>query len=423
MSIREARRQAAHKALLDIFSSVTGLPIGLFEISNEKPLLTISDGSLRHYEGHCQLIQQFPGGAALCEQDQCMRADAVITTQQPELSLCYAGLYNQAIPINIRGEIRGVLIYGEMLIEGEQYLQNSLNQHETAVQTLQLTPADAVQLREKLLAAKRVTPERLEEYKTILPKIEQWFDTLIQEEDRQKRNLDQVTHDMQTRLQAVIAYAENLVHELPELSIQHARDMAQDLFLSALALDTLIQNLGQYLEDYRFQKRSLAGLVSEAKAVYQAEAARRGIEIRVRLEDVHQHPLEISRPHLQHALNNLIHNAVKYSFRSGPGRQRFVQIKGEPLEEYYALEIQNYGVGILPDEIIAGKIFEDGYQGKLTEGEYRTGSGKGLSFVKRVIAAHHGEIEVESQMAGDEDDPEGQPHLTRFTIYLPFIQP
>ena len=33
---------------------------------------------------------------------------------------------------------------------------------------------------------------------------------------------------------------------------------------------------------------------------------------------------------MQHALNNLVHNAVKYSFRSGYGRQRFVKIDGYP---------------------------------------------------------------------------------------------
>ena len=96
---------------------------------------------------------------------------------------------------------------------------------------------------------------------------------------------------------------------------------------------------------------------------------------------------------------------------------------GQPLEKEYALEIKNYGVGIQPDEIIERKIFSDGYQGRLTQGEYRTGSGKGLNFVKNVIDEHHGSIEVESRMMADENDPEGRPHLTRFTIYLPYVQP
>jgi len=154
--------------------------------------------------------------------------------------------------------------------------------------------------------------------------------------------------------------------------------------------------------------------------VYEAEAARRGIEIRVHLKEPRDHPLDISRNHMQHALNNLVHNAVKYSFRSGYGRERFVKIEGYPQKGRYTLEIKNYGVGILPEEISSGAIFQDGYQGQLTKGEYRTGSGKGLSFAHQVLKNHHGSIEVESRLLSDKQDPEGEPHLTRFTIHIPY---
>jgi signal transduction histidine kinase len=188
-------------------------------------------------------------------------------------------------------------------------------------------------------------------------------------------------------------------------------------------LDTLVQNLGQYLEDYDFRVRSIGPLIYEAKRVYQAEAARRGIDIRISLKEPKEHPVEISRSHMQHALNNLVHNAVKYSFRSGYGRQRFVKIEGFPKKGNYVIEIKNYGVGILQEEIESGAIFRDGYQGKLTHGEYRTGSGKGLSFAQQVIQQHHGSVEVESRLLSDKIEPEGEPHLTRFTIQLPYTQP
>ena len=157
--------------------------------------------------------------------------------------------------------------------------------------------------------------------------------------------------------------------------------------------------------------------------MYEAEAGRRGIEIRIYLKEAKEHPLEISRNHMQHALNNLVHNAVKYSFRSGVGRQRFIKIDGYPQKKHYTIEIKNYGVGILPEEIESGAIFRDGYQGVLTQGEYRTGSGKGLSFVQGVTEHHHGFIEVESRLLSDTLEPEGEPHLTRFILHLPYKQP
>jgi signal transduction histidine kinase len=245
----------------------------------------------------------------------------------------------------------------------------------------------------------------------------------MDEEDRLKTGVDRVTHDMQTRLQAIIANAENLVMELPWINTNEAQQMAREVLFSALALDTLVQNLGHYLEDYNFRKRPIGPLIYEAKRVYEAEAARRGIDIRIDLKDAKDHPLEISRNHMQHALNNLVHNAVKYSFRSGYGRQRFVKIDGYPQKGYYVVEIKNYGVGILPEEIESGAIYRDGYQGKLTHGEYRTGSGKGLSFAYQVIQQHHGSIKVESRLLSDKIEPEGEPHLTRFTMRLPYNQP
>jgi len=416
-------RKEAQKALLDMFSGATGLPIGLYDLQDGNLEVVFSQMSLSNFEPHCQFIQQFPDGKALCQADQCNRAITVLDAREEQLTLCHAGLYNQAVPIKVNGETQAVILYGEMQIEGDSYRAKSLEKHQEAIAKLDLSDQDARQLRDLLLNAKKYSPERLDEIKMVFPKVEEWFYVLMDEEDRLKAGVDRVTHDMQTRLQAIIANAENLVLELPMISTSDSQKMAREVLFSALALDTLVQNLGHYLEDYDFRKRSIGPLIFEAKRVYQAEAARRGIDIRINLKEPREHLVEISRSHMQHALNNLVHNAVKYSYRSGYGRQRFVKIEGYPQKGNYVIEIKNYGVGILPEEIESGAIYRDGYQGQLTQGEYRTGSGKGLSFAYSVIQQHHGSIEVESRLLSDKIEPEGEPHLTLFTIRLPYKQP
>lgn len=410
-------------ALLDMFTSVTGMPIGLYESRDGKLEGIFSQKSLHNFETHCRFIQSFPEGKALCLSDQCNRAAIALASSEEQLTLCHAGLYNQAVPIKVNGQVRAVLLYGEMQIEGETYQQRSQQKHQDVIRQLGMKDQDASKLDGLLVNAKKYSPTQLEEIKGIFPKVEEWFYLLLDEEERLKTGVDRVTHDMQTRLQAIIANAENLVLELPIIQATEAQQMAREVLFSALALDTLVQNLGHYLEDYHFQPYSIGPLIYEAKRIYEAEASRRGIEIRIYLKEAKEHPVEISRSHMQHALNNLVHNAVKYSFRSGYGRQRFVKIDGYPQKKYYTLEIKNYGVGILPEEIATGVIFQDGYQGKLTQGEYRTGSGKGLSFVQQVIQQHHGKIEVESRLLSDKREPEGEPHLSRFILYLPYRQP
>jgi signal transduction histidine kinase len=165
--------------------------------------------------------------------------------------------------------------------------------------------------------------------------------------------------------------------------------------------------------------------VVESKRIYEAEAKRKGIVLQIDLRPVDGKDayVELSRDHLQLAFNNLLHNAIKYSFRSAPGRERFVRIRGHQDGQLYSLAIENYGVGILPEEISEGLIFEDNYQGKLTDGEFRTGSGKGLFFVKQVIEKHEGTISAFCEQKSQVESPEGQPHLVRFIVKLPFQQP
>ena len=86
------------------------------------------------------------------------------------------------------------------------------------------------------------------------------------------------------------------------------------------------------------------------------------------------------------------------------------------------VSIENYGVGITEDEIRTGELFQLDARGKLTHGEFRPGSGKGLYFVKRVVDGHHGRIEVRSDLVANEVAPQGKTHRNRFTVYLPLRQ-
>ncbi len=416
-------RAELQEALLDMFAELTNFPISLREVGSESKGAICSPGSKAIFEPYCIAVRQLPGGLERCDADECRRFEAAMCQPEEGPTLCYAGLYNQALPIRVDGEVKAVLLYGEMLVDDPEHMQRSLSRHEQMVARLGLEPAQAAELRRLLLQAKRYTLEELEKKRARLPRIHRWFFNLLNAEDRQRRNMEKISHEIQTRLQAVIAGADNLCLEMPPTH-EEQRKMAQAVLASALALDTVVQNLGDYMEEYRFRPEPLLPLLEEARRLYEAEAARRGIAIHIKLQADGAGPvLEISRHHLQYALNNLVHNAVKYSFRSGPGRNRFVLIEGRPGKRFYQLSIQNYGVGILPEEIESGAIFQDGYQGRLTQGEYRTGSGKGLYFAQRTIAQHHGYIKVESTLKSETMEAEGQPHLTRFTIFLPYRQP
>lgn len=416
-------RQEFYKALMECITELTDIPISLYEIHDGEIVGVIPETSRSNYEKHCKLIQSFPGGKNRCEEDQIKRAKEAFNSDRGRTKeCCWAGVYNESVPIKIGGKPRALLVYGEMQLDGENHIRQSLAKHQQAVNKLHLSESQAAELRASLLNVKKYSPQSFSKVEKLISKGDQWMQSMIEEEKKAKDAIERNTHEINTRLQSVIAHAENLILQIESSDLIEAKRSADAVLNSTETLDTVIQNLGDYLEAYQFKRQPLTPLVEEAVSFYRAEATLKDVDIAVRLSgaDSSANWVDVSARHLQFALNNLIHNAVKYSFRGGVNRYRYVDIEGHPDKNSYRLKISNYGIGILPEEF--EKIFQDGYQGILTRDEYRTGAGKGLRFVKRTIESHKGKIEVESRLRYEKETPEGKPHINNFVIWLPYSQ-
>jgi signal transduction histidine kinase len=103
---------------------------------------------------------------------------------------------------------------------------------------------------------------------------------------------------------------------------------------------------------------------------------------------------------LRHILNNLLSNAVKYSPQGSE-----VTFLLERREESAAIEIQDRGIGIPPED--QPRLFES-FQ-RASNVENRPGTGLGLAIVKKAVELHGGEISLKSAMGSG----------TRFTVVLP----
>lgn len=130
-------------------------------------------------------------------------------------------------------------------------------------------------------------------------------------------------------------------------------------------------------------------------------------------------PAEMVPRSLALALKNLVHNAVKYSYRTVSfGQPRYVEICCKLLDgRYYEVTITNYGIGILEHEIEGGLIWRPRYRGILSMDRNRSGSGLGLSHTwQAVTKVHGGRIEARSLPQS------GGAFLTVFTVTLPIRQ-
>lgn len=409
--------------ILDIFAHTAQLPVGFFEKQSGECVGVFSKENPSLYKDHCLYIQSLPNGKDLCEADEKRRAAEVRESRKPGVTLCHAGIYNYATPVILNGEVKAVILYGELGFTEAERRNSSQKKHLEAVSRLGLSKAQARKLKTLLAEVKAYSIEEFAVLQQNFPRMTEWFYQVFENDRAREQHIEKITHEIQTRIQSILN-AENLLLELDELSKGELKTGIHEIINSAEALATVVNNLGKFQREYRFRKQRIKTLLIESKRIYNAEAKRRGIDIDINLASIQGEipRLKISREHLQLAFNNLMHNAVKYSFRGGSGRDRFVEITGQLEGKFYAISFTNYGIGILDKEIEEGLIFDENYQGKLTHGEYRTGSGKGLFFVQDVIKRHHGKIEVFSKQMSHKKTQEGEPHLIRFTIKLPIKQ-
>ena len=100
---------------------------------------------------------------------------------------------------------------------------------------------------------------------------------------------------------------------------------------------------------------------------------------------------------LTHCLENLIDNAIKYARQGkylGVRAERAIQGR----RAIVRIAVEDRGAGIPPADL--PHIFEPFYRGVSTRSSCANGIGLGLAFVKRVIAAHGGSVDVETCQRG-----------------------
>ncbi len=113
--------------------------------------------------------------------------------------------------------------------------------------------------------------------------------------------------------------------------------------------------------------------------------------------------IEADEVHLTNIIFNLLDNANKYSPQNPD-----ISISTENLKNGIVITITDKGVGIAKDTIT--KVFDRFYRVPTGDVHDVKGFGLGLSYVKTMIDAHHGEVSVQSELNKG----------SKFTIFLPF---
>ena len=171
--------------------------------------------------------------------------------------------------------------------------------------------------------------------------------------------------------------------EITQRQVRHLSCLAEDLlWLSRLAAKQLPLQL---------QPCCLNDLVSDLEEELAPLAIAALIDLR--LEILAKQPLYVvgDSDRLYRSISNLINNAIQYTPAHG-----VVTIRLESSDRHAIITIQDSGIGIGAEDL--PHIFDRFYRVQADRSRNTGGTGLGLAIVKAIVQAHHGNIQVDSQL-------------------------
>jgi signal transduction histidine kinase len=126
------------------------------------------------------------------------------------------------------------------------------------------------------------------------------------------------------------------------------------------------------------------------RAVETATPAADDRDVSIHLDAPQTLPMQADESELEIILNNLISNAVKYNREGGR-----VDVVLQPDDEELLIEVSDTGIGMSQEE--ADKLFGEFVRIKNEKTRGISGSGLGLSILKKLVSLYDGDVQVSSE--------------------------
>ncbi|WP_373288438.1 sensor histidine kinase [Paenibacillus silvae] len=247
----------------------------------------------------------------------------------------------------------------------------------------------------------RVSMNRQDELGRVAHNINQMTERLqkqmLKEREIENSKMEMITgisHDLRTPLTSIIGYIELLRTNTFQNQEEYDR-FVNNTYNKAIHLKKLLDDLFEYTKlnsvdatlDYK--QVDLYQLVDQLLFDFEPIAQENHIQLQ---KDIGDSPIimSIDSNKLARAIDNLLMNALKYSFKPGI---IYVRIKKE--FPTITLEIENNGTPLTSEQ--ENKLFDRFYKvdhSRSSEG-IQTGSGLGLSISKNIVELHHGTIALD----------------------------
>jgi signal transduction histidine kinase len=211
-------------------------------------------------------------------------------------------------------------------------------------------------------------------------------------EQLRKNMVADVAHELRTPLSNIKGYLEAIRDGLVKPDADTLRKLDEEATMLSRLVDDLqelsLAEAGE-LKLVR-QPEDIANLISQTVATVQAKAMVKGVSISTVLPD-RLPAVNIDVHRISQVLHNLLENAVTHTGKGG-----VVTVAAVQQDNQVEVSVTDTGEGIPAEDL--DKIFERFYRVDKSRTRATGGSGLGLTIAKRLVEAHGGDINVQSEL-------------------------
>ena len=218
----------------------------------------------------------------------------------------------------------------------------------------------------------------------------------LEQERTRKNMISLVSHEFRAPLAATIQYLEVILEGMAGDISSEAKEMIERC---DIRLREMLELLGRWISlaifdadklSENFKDINVKDLASESIDVLKSMAEEKNISLI--LDSPEDLPtIKGNKVSIGEVFNNLISNGIKYNKEGG-----WVKISLFEADDYISVTVSDNGMGI--DNEHLSKIFDEFYRVDGRRNAPVKGSGLGLSIVKKMVNAHGGTIDLESEI-------------------------